>query len=386
MAPKEVTGRIAELRDTIRYHDERYYAEDAPEISDAEYDDLMRELRELEAEHPELVTPDSPTQRPGSAGVAHAVQRGPPPPADAVARQRVLRGRSAGLGERIGRLVTDPIAFVGEPKLDGLAISLLYEGGRLVRGATRGDGETGEDVTANVLTVGGLPRRLAGERVPAVLEVRGEVFMPLRVVRGAEPSPGRGAKSGCSPTRGTRPREPAPEGRHASPRAAELSRSRYQTRGAATAGPGSVRTTRRSSGSRELGLPVNAHIERLGDLDAVYGFCERMEDQRHSFGYEIDGAVVKVDDLAQRVGDGHDQPRAAVGDRVQVPARGEDHPAARHHGEHRPHGSGHAVRGSWSRCSSAARRWPGHAAQRGRGRPARTSGSVTPSSCARPVT
>src|SRR6476646_8910607 len=172
MASKAMTERVAELRDAIRYHDERYFGQDAPEISDAEYDDLMRELRELEAGHPELVTADSPTQRPGAATV-------PTPFSEVRHLQPMLSLDNAFSGEdlvaweeRIGRLVTEPVAFVGEPKLDGLAISLLYERGRLVRGATRGNGETGEDVTANVVTIDDLPQKLRGKQVPDVLEVR----------------------------------------------------------------------------------------------------------------------------------------------------------------------------------------------------------------------
>src|SRR6476660_8132136 len=179
MVSKQVTERVAELRDAIRYHDERYFGQDAPEISDAEYDDLMRELRELEAEHPELVTADSPTQRPGAATV-------PTPFSEVRHLQPMLSLDNAfssedlaAWEERLARIVTEDIAYVGEPKLDGLAISLLYEGGTLVRGATRGNGETGEDVTANVVTIDGLPKQLKGRRVPKVLEVRGEVFMSL---------------------------------------------------------------------------------------------------------------------------------------------------------------------------------------------------------------
>src|SRR3954467_295812 len=136
---KAVRERVTELRDTIRYHDERYFGEDAPEISDAEYDTLIRELRELEAEHPELVTDDSPTQRPGAAQV-------PTPFSEVRHLQPMLSLDNAfssedlvAWEERLARIVTEDIAYVGEPKLDGLAISLLYEDGKLVRGATRGN-------------------------------------------------------------------------------------------------------------------------------------------------------------------------------------------------------------------------------------------------------
>ena len=179
MASQKLVGRVDELRDTIRYHDERYFGHDDPEISDAEYDELMVELRAIESEHHELVTDDSPTQRPGATRV-------PTPFSEVQHLQPMLsldnafsRDELFAWGERIGKLVTDEIHFIGEPKLDGLAISLLYERGRLVRGATRGNGETGEDVTANVLTIADLPPTLVGKRVPGTLEVRGEVFMPL---------------------------------------------------------------------------------------------------------------------------------------------------------------------------------------------------------------
>src|SRR4051812_19287046 len=141
MAANEIETRVEELRETIRYHDERYFGEDAPEISDAEYDALMRELRTLEGDHPELVTPDSPTQRPGAGSV--------PTPFSEVRHLLPMMSLDNAFseeellawGQRIARLVTEPIAYVGEPKLDGLAISLLYEGGRFVRAATRGNGE-----------------------------------------------------------------------------------------------------------------------------------------------------------------------------------------------------------------------------------------------------
>src|SRR4051812_70651 len=127
MASKQVTARAAELRDVIRYHDERYFGQDAPEVTDAEYDDMMRELRALEADHPELVTDDSPTQRPGAARI-------PTPFSEVHHLQPMLsldnafsREDLVAWEERIGRLVTEPVVFVGEPKLDGLAISLLYE-------------------------------------------------------------------------------------------------------------------------------------------------------------------------------------------------------------------------------------------------------------------
>ncbi|MEO6469075.1 MAG: NAD-dependent DNA ligase LigA [Acidimicrobiia bacterium] len=297
-APPETVDRAAALRDLIRYHDERYYGHDEPEIADAEYDDLLNELRTIEAEYPELVANDSPTQRPGAAGI-------PTPFSEVRHLQPMLsldnafsRDDLVAWGERIGRLVTETVEFVGEPKLDGLAISLLYEGGRLVRGATRGNGETGEDVTANVLTIKDLPKRLSGTRIPDTLEVRGEVFMPLTSFEALNQ------------------RQAEQEGRlFANPRNAaagalrqidarvtasrNLSLYCYQP-GVVVGGPRLTSHHQTLQWISELGLPVNPEIERLADVDAVFAFCQRMETNRHSLGYEIDGAVVKVDLMSQR--------------------------------------------------------------------------------------
>ena len=298
MASQKLVGRVDELRDTIRYHDERYFGHDDPEISDAEYDELMVELRAIESEHHELVTDDSPTQRPGATRV-------PTPFSEVQHLQPMLsldnafsRDELFAWGERIGKLVTDEIHFIGEPKLDGLAISLLYERGRLVRGATRGNGETGEDVTANVLTIADLPPTLVGKRVPGTLEVRGEVFMPLASFaelnrRQAEREDRLFAN----------PRNAAAGSLRQIDSAVTASRNLslycYQP-GAVEGGPRLASHHETLDWLRELGLPVNPRIEALNDLDAVHGFCTRMEEQRHSLGYEIDGAVVKVDAIAQR--------------------------------------------------------------------------------------
>ena len=174
--------RAEELRRTLEYHNQRYYVLDDPEISDAEYDALLNELRDLEAEHPELLTPDSPTQRVGAKPldkfepVTH-LQR-----MLSLANARTEDELRAWVVRNETRLMKEgvedaAIRFVTEPKIDGLAISLVYEDGVLVRGATRGDGEIGEDVTQNLRTVGAIPLRI--DDAPALLEVRGEVYLPL---------------------------------------------------------------------------------------------------------------------------------------------------------------------------------------------------------------
>ncbi len=174
-----LTQQIEELRTQLRHHNHLYYVLDEPSIPDAEYDRLFRELQALEAAHPELITPDSPTQRVGAAPlsefgeVKHAIPM--------LSLGNVFSDEELiAFDKRIhDRLKTDAeIEFVAEPKLDGLAISIVYENGVLVRAATRGDGETGEDVTLNVRTIKSVPLRLVGENIPAIVEVRGEIYMP----------------------------------------------------------------------------------------------------------------------------------------------------------------------------------------------------------------
>ena len=173
----EVEARIAELRRTIEQHNYRYYVLDDPEVPDAEYDRLMQALQALEQHHPELITPDSPTQRVGgapSAAFAEVAHRVPMLSLDNAFNDESIEKFDRRLRER---LLVDQISYVAEPKLDGLAVSLRYEQGVLVQGATRGDGQHGEDITANVRTIASVPLRLRGDDWPGVLEVRGEVFI-----------------------------------------------------------------------------------------------------------------------------------------------------------------------------------------------------------------
>ncbi|HYT39393.1 MAG TPA: NAD-dependent DNA ligase LigA [Acidimicrobiia bacterium] len=291
----DARARIDELRDQIRYHNARYYELDEPEISDAEYDELVRRLLALEAEHPELITEDSPTQRPGGAvtfsPVAHLV------PMLSLDNAFNLEDLLA-WGKRLERLVPEPVAFVGEPKLDGLAISLVYERGHLVRAATRGDGVTGEDVTANVLTIGSVPRRLRLTSPPAVVEVRGEVFMPLEAFADLNRRQGEAGKrlfanprnAAAGSLRQLDPRITA--GRH-------LAVYCYGT-GALDPDPGVATHWELLHWLRSAGVPVNERIERFDTLAGVHDFSAAMLDARHDLGYEIDGAVIKVDDLGQR--------------------------------------------------------------------------------------
>jgi DNA ligase (NAD+) len=291
------TARAAQLREELLEHNERYFLLDDPIISDAEYDALMRELLELERDHPELVTPDSPTQRPGgapSAAFAPVTHVQPMLSLDNAFTAEELRAWFI----RISKLVPDPIAFVGEPKLDGLAISLLFEGGRFVRGATRGDGVTGDDVTANVATIASIPKRLAGGSLPTRLEVRGEVFMPLAAFDELNRRQGEaGDRLFANPRNAAAGSLRQKDARITASRALEF--FGYQL-GVQEGGPALRSHHETLAWLRDLGVPVNPHIEQLAAIEAVVEFAERMLSQRHSLGYEIDGAVVKVDDLAQR--------------------------------------------------------------------------------------
>ncbi len=293
--PPEHVARAAELAEQIRYHRERYYS-DEPEVADAEYDELERELAELETQYPQLRA-GSPLAEVGGvvsstfAAVRHDVRMFSLD--NAFDRDELL----AWYG-RVERTVGDDVHFVGEPKLDGLAISLLYERGELTRAATRGDGEVGEDVTANVGTIGRIPHRLEGSAPPARLEVRGEVFMPIEAFEELNRRQGdAGERLFANPRNAAAGSLRQKDARITASR--DLAFYSYQL-GVKDGGPALRSHHETLAWLREVGLPVNDHIEELDDIDAVYGFCERMMENRHSFGYEIDGAVVKVDALAQR--------------------------------------------------------------------------------------
>src|SRR5829696_10203567 len=269
-----VVARAGELAEQIRYHRERYYRDDEPEVSDAEFDMLVRELQSLVDGHPELATTDSPLAEVGA-----------PPSATFAPVRHVVpmlsldnafdRSEVAAWYARVERVITDPVTFVGEPKLDGLAISLLYEDGRLVRGATRGDGETGEDVTANVATIGVIPERLRGKSIPSRLEVRGEVFMPLTSFEELNRRQGdAGDRLFANPRNAA-----AGSLRQKDPRitaSRDLAFDAYQL-GVQEGGPALRSHHQTLSWLRDLGLPVNDHIEQLASLDAVYEFCEQVE-------------------------------------------------------------------------------------------------------------
>jgi DNA ligase (NAD+) len=299
---RDPAARIEALRAQIRYHNRRYFELDAPEIPDAEFDALVRELRALEDEFPDLVTPDSPTRVVGgapSATFAPVVHRVPMMSLDNAFDEGELQAWGARLERRLAELgdASPDVGFVCELKIDGLAISLRYEDGRLVQGATRGDGRIGEDVTANVRVIDAIPERLPAG-APGVLEVRGEVYMPLAVferINAAQTEAGlqRYANPRNTAAGSLRQKDPSVTAGRG------LAFWSYQL-GEVEGGPRFGTHHETLGFLRDLGLPVNPEITRIAALDDVYAFAEGWEERRHDLDYEIDGVVVKVDDLALR--------------------------------------------------------------------------------------
>jgi DNA ligase (NAD+) len=306
--------RVDELRSQLDHHNHRYYALDDPEISDSEYDALLNELRELEADNPDLVTPDSPTQRVGAKPQERFEPARHLQPMLSLANARNEEELRAWL-ERSERLLTKEgvedaeIKFVTEPKVDGLAISLVYEDGKLTRGSTRGDGEVGEDVTQNLRTLKDIPKRVKG--APPLLEVRGEAYLPRSAF--AELNEQRAA---------------AGEPTYANPRNTAAGSIRQLDSGVTASRPlsiwaysvGALDGIEFDSQSESLewlrdhGFPVNPDIELWDTLDEVAAACAGWEGRRESLDFEIDGVVVKVDSLAlqQQLGVVGREPRGAI--------------------------------------------------------------------------
>jgi DNA ligase (NAD+) len=308
---KDVQARLDELRGQVNHHLYRYHVLDDPEISDADYDSLFDELKALEDEHPDLITPDSPTQRVGA------------PPSDRF--RKVEHLTSMGSLEKVTddesllkwaddvrrRLDSDePVAYVIEPKIDGLAVNLTYENGVLTRGATRGDGIQGEDVTVNLRTIPSIPLRMQGDSAPPVLEVRGEVYMPLSGFRELN---ARIAELG---------QKLAPNPRNAaagSLRQKDSSITASRPLSIWVYGLGVAQGLQLASHSEELewlrehGFRTNPFAERLETIEEVAKRCHEWERRRAELDYEIDGIVIKVDSLEQQgiLGALHSRPRWA---------------------------------------------------------------------------
>ena len=315
MSISDPASRVAELRELLNRALIAYHVEDAPIMEDAAYDALYDELAELEGEHPELVTPDSPTQRvgaPPSAKFQKVRHLSPMGSLDKVTTDEAILKWADDVRKRLG--TDQAVAFVLEPKIDGSAINLVYEDGVFVRGATRGDGVQGEDVTPNLRTIRAIPLRMQlpeGEQAPPLLEVRGEVYMPLSGFRAFNER----LESEGKP--------PAPN-----PRNAAAGSLRQKDPGVTAQRPLSIwiygtgvregldrLTTHWETlrWLRERGFPVNPLAERAESVEEVAEACRVWERRRAELDYEIDGIVIKVDAFEQqaRLGSLHERPRWA---------------------------------------------------------------------------
>ncbi|MCW2965064.1 MAG: ligase, NAD-dependent [Actinomycetia bacterium] len=304
-------SRAEELRSKLNRWLHEYHVLDEPSVDDATYDRHYDELLALEQEHPELVTPDSPTQRVGAPAsekfqkVRHLTSMGS---LEKVTTDESLVKWAEDVQKRLDS--DEPVAFVLEPKIDGLAINLTYENGLFTRGATRGDGEIGEDVTVNLRTIPSIPLRMLGDDVPSLIEVRGEVYMPLSgfrqlnerlVAEDKKPTPNpRNAAAGS-----LRQKNPA------------ITASRplsFWAYGVGAHEGVELRTHWETlQWLKQHGFPINPFAERLESIEAVAKACQEWERKRTKLDYEIDGIVIKVDDYDQqrRLGALHSRPRWA---------------------------------------------------------------------------
>jgi DNA ligase (NAD+) len=307
-------GRAEELRRALAHHGHRYYVLDDPEIGDDAYDALLDELRAIEAEHPELVTPDSPTQRLGGEPVSRLEKVRHLQPMLSLANVRSadeLRAWVARMRAHLAREgIEDPeFAYVAEPKIDGLAMSLVYRDGVLERGATRGNGEVGEDVTHNLRTIGAIPLRI--DDAPPLVEVRGEIYMSLPDFAALNE---RRAERGLSTFMNPR-NSAAGTIRQLDPAlAAERPLSMWCYGIGATEGIAFASHWEALEWLRTHGFRVNGDVVRLATEDEVVARCERWQERRGALDFEIDGVVVKVDDyeLQRRLGAVGRDPRWAV--------------------------------------------------------------------------
>ena len=310
LAPTETRHRHAELSEEILGHQFAYYVKDAPVVSDAEYDALLRELAQLEEEHPTLRTPQSPTQRVGGTFSTEFTA------VDHLERMMSLdnafsREELEAWNDRVVREVGDGVHYLCELKIDGLAINLLYERGRLTRALTRGNGVTGEDVTLNVRTIAGIPHQLTGDDVPELVEVRGEVFFPVEAFADLN---ARLVEAGKAPF--ANPRNAAAGSlRQKDPRVTATRPLHMLVHGVG-ARQGFDLTTQSEAYERlkAWGLPTSDHVRVLDTLDEVEDYIRNFGEHRHSVEHEIDGVVVKIDEVAvqRRLGSTSRAPRWAI--------------------------------------------------------------------------
>jgi DNA ligase (NAD+) len=315
-APKDVVARAAQLRDELTEHGRRYYVLDDPSITDDQYDKLLDELRAIEAEHPELLTPDSPTQRIGGEPVSALTKVTHRQPMLSLANARSeeeLRAWIERMRNHLAREgIEDPeFQYVAEPKIDGLAISLVYRDGVLETGATRGNGEVGEDVSHNLRTIPTIPLRIEGDDVPALLEVRGEVYMSLADFAALNE---RRAERGLSTFMNPR-NSAAGTIRQLDPKLmAERPLSMWSYGVGVTEGISFASHWDALQWLKGHGFRVNDDVARLTTEDEVVERCRSWEQRRGQLDFEIDGVVVKVDDveLQRRLGVVGRDPRWAI--------------------------------------------------------------------------
>jgi DNA ligase (NAD+) len=308
--------RATQLREQLEHHGYRYYVLDDPEIGDDAYDALLDELRGIEAEHPELLTPDSPTQRVGGEPVSDLVKVRHPEPMLSLANARSAEELRAWVQRMRNHLAREGIEspefeFVAEPKIDGLAISLLYRNGVFERGATRGNGEVGEDVTHNLRTIGSIPLRLDMESPPPLLEVRGEVYMSLPDFAALNE---RRAEAGLSTFMNPR-NSAAGTIRQLDPKlAADRPLSLWCYQIGVTEGLSLSSHWEALEWLRAHRFPVHPDIKKLFTEDEVVAQCQSWEERRGSLEFEIDGVVVKVNqfELQRRLGVVGRDPRWAI--------------------------------------------------------------------------
>jgi DNA ligase (NAD+) len=320
---KETAGEeIKRLRETISYHDERYYVDSDPVISDFEYDELMRRLRELEEANPALATPDSPTRRVSgrpAEGFGNYVHRRPMLSLDNTYSVEELREWDGRVRRGIGQ---DAVEYVAELKIDGLSIAVLYENAALSRGVTRGDGTTGEDVTQNVRTIRSLPLGIRAESLKSIkaaeIEVRGEVYLPADVFQKInEGRAEQGLSVFANPRNAAAGTMKSLDSRVAAERKLDIFCYELLFDGRKPF-PSHWESL---EWLRQAGFKVNKERRRCKSIDEVLSFCDEWENQRDGLGYEIDGVVVKVNSIAAQedLGSTSKAPRWAVA--YKFPAR-----------------------------------------------------------------
>jgi len=292
---EQLADHVAALRHQIEEANYQYHVEDNPTLTDAEYDQLMRELQRIEEEHPELQTPDSPTQRVGAGPVQDVAQHRHPVPMLSLANARNEEELLAWHRRAQSILPNATFGYVCELKIDGLAMALTYEKGKLTIGATRGDGMIGEDWTPNVRTVRVIPQKLRGERIPDKVEIRGEIYMSTRSFEKLNEQM-KDNKLFANPRNAAAGSLRQKDARITASR--RLDFFGYQI--------GYIQGMDFSSQwealqlIREWGFPVNPHIQLAKTLDEVLDYCKKWEQERFNLPYEIDGVVVKINDLAQQ--------------------------------------------------------------------------------------